>query len=147
MNVRAATIQDINAIAALEQAVFGKEPYPALFFRQALDLWPQLLRVADDRHGVGGYALAAVAGEPATAWILSLGVHPSLRGKGLGTALMKGMLDAMRDSGVDCVRLTVHPENRSAISVYRQQGFKETARQSACSQADDPRLVMEHLLY
>jgi GNAT superfamily N-acetyltransferase len=55
-------------------------------------------------------------------WIGNLIVKESLRGRGLGTALMKKALDALRSAGTDTVWLTASPAGRP---VYERLGFAE----------------------
>jgi hypothetical protein len=56
--------------------------------------------------------------------IQNLGVVPSHRGRGLGRRLLRHALDGFWQAGLTRVSLEVTAENRSAIRLYRQQGFK-----------------------
>lgn len=133
-------------IAVLERAIFGDTAYPDFLFRQAFDLWPEwFLADTDDEGAVRGYVLGAPSNEQGLAWILSLAVDPSTRGKGIGNRLVSAVLDAMQVKGVERVRLTVHPEN-VARRLYERLGFTEVAKETGYFQPADPRLVMEHVL-
>src|SRR5690606_29276205 len=116
-------------------------PYPTFFFRQAWDLWPDWLLVADD-GAIRGYALAAAAARPREAWVLSMAVHPEARGQGLGGALLAQLLTRLRAGGIETAHLTVHPDN-PAVRLYRSLGFEETRREADYFQADEPRLLMQ----
>jgi GNAT superfamily N-acetyltransferase len=56
-------------------------------------------------------------------WIGNLIVRKTLRGRGVGTALMKMALDALRKAGTDTVWLTASSAGRP---VYERLGFVET---------------------
>lgn len=139
MQLREAQRPDLDAVAALERDAFGAEAYPALFFRQALDLWAGLLWVAETEELLG-YALAAPAAEPREAWILALAVRPAARGRGAGAGLLGALLERLRAEGFETVRLTVHPENAPALRLYERAGFVTEAMEEAYFGPGEPRL-------
>ena len=49
--------------------------------------------------------------------------HPQHQGKGLATAFLEGLLDAMRNQGVKAVRLDVFDYNAPAKHLYEKVGF------------------------
>ena len=55
--LRTATHNDMHAIWQIDAKVFGEDVYPAFFFRQAMDLWPELLLVAEYEGQLVGYVL------------------------------------------------------------------------------------------
>lgn len=62
------------------------------------------------------------------AWIGGMGVHPSLRGRGLGTELMRRTQEALRDRGVRTLSLEVLVENEPARRCYSAAGFRACRR-------------------
>ena len=58
--LRLATHTDMHAIWQIDADVFGEDVYPGFFFRQAMDLWPELLVVAEREGRLLGYALGGV---------------------------------------------------------------------------------------
>lgn len=52
-----------------------------------------------------------------------IGVDPSARGQGLGTALLRAFADAARAAGYRSVVLSVETDNPEAASIYRHCGF------------------------
>ena len=130
MIVRGAGVADLAALAALEHAVFAPEAYPSFFFRQALDLWPTHLWLAADDDTLGGYALGAPAEGGSEGWLLSLAVHPQLRGRGIAVALVRQLLGSFADAGIARVVLTVTPGNVAAVRLYERLGFRMEAEEA-----------------
>lgn len=141
VSIRQAEVADIERVAALEALVFQPEPYPTYFLRQAHDLWPEWLLLAEADERVVGYALAA-RGTGETAVILAVGVHPAWRGRRVALDLTRTLLERISPR-VASIRLTVHPENRAAISLYDSLGFVTVHREDDYFGPDEPRIVME----
>jgi len=58
------------------------------------------------------------------AYLVGLSVKEEMRGKGLGTLLLKETLQILSEENIISVELTVDPQNKAAISVYdRKLGF------------------------
>lgn len=55
--------------------------------------------------------------------LLSVGVHPSWQGKGLGRALMGALIDHGRTFGLRRLELCVRADNARAIALYESLGF------------------------
>jgi ribosomal protein S18 acetylase RimI-like enzyme len=147
MLIRPATPADLPALAAVEREAFADEAYPPFFFRQAHDLWPGLLRVAEAPPGRAvGYVLAAVGGRPGEAWVLSAAVRASHRGRGLGAALMEDVQAVLAARGVRAVRLTVHPGNAGAVRLYRRLGYEVEREEADYFGPGERRLVMRRAL-
>jgi len=141
--IRAAGLADLGAVWEIEREVFRTDIYPRFFFRQAHDLWGDLLRVAESDSGaLVGYALGALGAEAGEAWILSAAVLPEQRGRGIATRLTRDLLDVLRSRGARGVRLTVHPENHGAIRLYERLGFQTIGRDADYYGPGDPRLLM-----
>lgn len=133
---------DLPAVFAVERDVFGAHVYPDFFFRQAFDLWGDTFFVAEGEGGVlDGYVIGTPCHEPGVMWILSLAVRGASRGRGIGKALMREVLAAMRGKGASSVKLTVHPDN-GAVSLYRSLGFEVVGEERHYFGENDPRLVM-----
>ena len=70
------------------------------------------------------------AGEPAVVSLLSMWVHPHLRGSGAADALVKEHLAWARHEGAKLVRLDVMATNDRARRFYERHGFRLTGRQT-----------------
>lgn len=139
--IRPAAPQDVPAVFAIERAVFGDPPYPDFFFRQAVDMWPEQLLLAEADCGVVGYLLSCPAGQAGEAWIMSLGVLDSARGQGTGKRLLIAALDGLKNRGCKTALLTAHPDN-PAVGLYQRHGFQVDHLDPAYFGTGEPRLLM-----
>ncbi|MFN3596881.1 MAG: GNAT family N-acetyltransferase [Rubricoccaceae bacterium] len=150
MLLRPATPADAPALAALDAEAFSAEGYPVFVFRQWLDLFEGLVFVAEgagpDAGALAGYAAAGVAADGACGWILSAGVTPAARGRGLARRLAQAALDALAARGIREVRLTVAPGNAAARAVYRHLGFADEALVPDYFGPGEDRLVMRRVI-
>jgi ribosomal protein S18 acetylase RimI-like enzyme len=76
------------------------------------------------REGVGVGTVQGVLGLGGAGAIQNLGVVPEERGKGLGKALLLKSLHAFRDRGMMRATLEVTAQNKAAVQLYRQVGFR-----------------------
>ncbi|AAV46624.1 MULTISPECIES: N-acetyltransferase [Haloarcula] len=92
--------------------------------------WPELLGVGIDGPplvlvlDIGeplGYAL--VVPDHPVAYLAEFAIAPGKQGQGLGTTLMNGLLDRLRTSGFETVRLTARADDNRARSFYDGFGF------------------------
>ncbi len=121
--IQQAQTADLPALATLEQQVFEDVVYPAFFFRQALDLWPDFLLLAWQDQSLLGYILAAPGQQgPERIGILSLAVSPDAQGMGIGKQLLQTLLEAA-PSECRQLWLTVAPDNQPALALYQKFGF------------------------
>ncbi|MDP5292694.1 N-acetyltransferase [Oceanimonas sp. CHS3-5] len=141
MNIRTATRADLAAVYGLECDAFGEHGYPDFFLRQAWDLWPGSLLVAEEKSELLGYVLAGRGEATGEGWILSLAVAPAARGQGLGRQLLQAAVNALESQGCRKIKLTVLPDN-PALQLYRRLGFAEAGREEDYFGPGEPRLVM-----
>lgn len=64
-------------------------------------------------------------------YILTLGLSPSVRGRGLGRALTHEAVERVIGSGLAQTELTVAAENDTAVNLYRRLGFAVTETNSS----------------
>ena len=57
-------------------------------------------------------------------YVEEVAVEGSLRGRGIGRALMDGILAAARDRALDFVELTSRPSREAANMLYKSMGFR-----------------------
>lgn len=141
MKIRAATKADLRDIVRLEQGAFGEHGYPDFFIRQALDLWPGALLVAESEGEPVGYTLGGASEVKGQGWVLSLAVAETHRGLGIGRALLQRLLAELALRGCNDLRLTVHPNNPAA-GLYRSLGFEFETAESDYFGPGEPRQVL-----
>ena len=78
--------------------------------------------ITHDGQGVG--TVQGVTGLGGAGAIQNLGVVPDMRGKGLGRALLLKSLHAFRERGMQRASLEVTAQNKAAVHLYREVGFR-----------------------
>jgi [ribosomal protein S18]-alanine N-acetyltransferase len=118
------TADDAPRCAELERLLFpGDDPWSERAFREELRTGHSYLaaRVGDLLVGYGG--IGFVAGPPhAEAEIHTLGVDPGHHRRGIGRALLRGLL-AVADEVSATVFLEVRTDNAAATALYESEGF------------------------
>lgn len=123
ITIKNAELQDLNSIVAIEQHIFNTDSYPAFVVRQLFDISGHYFIVAKEKDRVLGYVIGGLNISDKKAWVLSLGVHPSGRGKGLGKQLLEKLITLFKTQNCEQIALTVYPDNMTAISIYEALGF------------------------
>jgi len=144
--IRNPTIAELPQVFAIEEEVFQYAVYPPFLFRQALDLWGDWLLIEEGAHGFAGYALGAPSLDGKEAWLLSLAVRASYRGRGVGERLTHALLDALRQRGYLSALLTVDPGNTGAVRLYQRLGFTVEREEADYFGPGEPRLLMRAAL-
>ena len=73
-----------------------------------------------------GFALSRLAADEAE--ILTIAVHYSLRGRGVGRALLKNNMSRLAAAGAEKLFLEVERENAAALALYAKFGFREVGQ-------------------
>ncbi len=79
---------------------------------------------------------------PNEAMVMSMGIRPGWRGRGLGQRFVLGVLDRLRVRGLRTVSLLVGADNRRAIKVYRDVGFSVVREAEVDARNNDRLLLM-----
>lgn len=126
LTFRPGTAADIEALAALESALFDHDVWSPALLAQALDgaHYSVLVAVIGDENGtVVGYAITTVAGDVAD--LLRIGVHPSGQRRGIARKLLDHMVRDARVRGADRMLLEVSSANTGARAFYATAGFEQ----------------------
>lgn len=100
--------------------------YPLFVLKQYYDLFSDLFLVAENEtKDILGYIIGGINTGNNEGWVLSVATKITYLGQGVGTQLCEALLNKFR---VDCVFLTVHPDNLRAIHIYKKLGFKISER-------------------
>ncbi|CUS48466.1 MAG: ribosomal-protein-alanine N-acetyltransferase [Idiomarinaceae bacterium HL-53] len=140
--IQRAQFEDLEALAEIEAQCYGKNAYPFLFFAQAQMQWPNSLWVSrGEREVVTGYILMSPGAETDSWWLMSILITPTVRGQGVGQALLSHALNEL--NGAKTIYLTVAPANLSAIQLYEKFGFESIRTLENALGPGETRLLMK----
>ncbi|MCD6428883.1 MAG: ribosomal protein S18-alanine N-acetyltransferase [Desulfurococcales archaeon] len=122
LNIRQARRSDLRDIYLIEVNSFPY-PYPIEAFLTFLILFPQYFLVAECNNSIVGYVVGSVDSD-GSGHVISLAVHPSYRGRGVGRRLLLALEKVMKENGIHRVKLEVSVNNRSALALYKSVGYK-----------------------
>jgi ribosomal-protein-alanine N-acetyltransferase len=122
------TVADLRVTLPYEEAMFGSEAWSEQSYRDELadrELRNYLVAVDEDGAVLGSGGLLTIDG---TAQILTVGVLPPARRRGIGRLLVRALVDIARGRGAGEVLLEVRVDNDAAISLYQGEGFELLGR-------------------
>jgi ribosomal-protein-alanine N-acetyltransferase len=122
--LRRASVDDLEAIMAIETATFVSDAWSSELMRGELANAHTYYLVAEGA-AIEGYAglLAPVGAGQAD--IQTIAVVESARGRGLGRTLMNALLSEARSRGASEVFLEVRADNPAARGLYESLGFEQ----------------------
>lgn len=124
LSLRPACLDDLDAIWAIESAVFGAEAWSREMMREELTADHRVyLALVDTRGEVRGYGGVLTVGDEGD--IQTIALQPGARGSGQGRRLMNALLDEASQRAVQQVFLEVRADNPVARSLYASLGFAE----------------------
>lgn len=128
MTVVPMTRAHIDALMPFEREMFGTEAWTASSYRW--EIAETASRVYLATEGPDGELLAwggvLVAADKAQ--IMTVGVVPTARRRGIATQLVRALLDAARARGAVEAFLEVRVDNAAAQRLYEREGFTEIGR-------------------
>jgi [ribosomal protein S18]-alanine N-acetyltransferase len=120
---------DIEPVMAIERELFGDEAWSDTMFWSELAQRDTRMYLVEDGEAEGevtAYAgLCAYA--PNEAYVQTIAVAPTAQGKGIGTALLRKLIEEAQHRGVDHIDLEVRADNETAQRLYRHHGFTKIA--------------------
>ena len=137
MSTRVATLQDLDAIMALERASFPSDAWSDAMMREELASPHSWYVVVEEAGRLIGYAGLRAARGAADADIQTITITSGVRGRGRGRALLTTLLEEAAHRRVTDVFLEVRADNPVAQSLYRSEGFVEVGRRARYYQPDD----------
>ena len=126
--IRPAVISDIDALDAIEKAVFPTDRISRRSFRTLIDRPTAETLVVEADGEVRGYAMILFRAGAALARLYSLAVVPGHAGKGLGKALLAAAEAAAMEHDRILLRLEVREDNAGAIALYKGAGYRRIGR-------------------
>lgn len=128
MQVRAATPADLPALLALEDGSAAAAHWSeAEYYRLFAEAAGTVLVIGED--AVQGFIVGRDLGPE---WeIENIVVASSVQRRGMGTRLVRELLDLARSRGAQAVFLEVRESNRAARALYSKMGFVEAGRRKS----------------
>lgn len=125
LQLRTMTTADLDAVLALELALFGEEAWSRQMLVGELGQQPasRFYLVAEDAGKLVGYAGLLAAGGQAD--VLTIAVDTGRWGQGVGSELLRQLLAEARRRGCTEVFLEVRADNTRAQRLYQWWGFAE----------------------
>jgi len=123
-HIRATTENDLAAIDAMEAESFSS-PWPMDIFRQELQLpfshsFVAVEKMSENKTLVGYIFFWTIDHEMQ---LHRLAVKKTMRKQGIGSLLLKEMINICRSKGVTEGSLEVRASNQDAIDLYQKAGF------------------------
>lgn len=117
---------DVARVAELERAVFGPSAWTEPMVAAEVEGPDRWYVGVDDVAPDGTSELVGYGGlwfDGETATVMTLAVAEHARGHGLGSALLRALVDRARGLGATAVFLEVRVDNDAAIGMYERAGF------------------------
>jgi [ribosomal protein S18]-alanine N-acetyltransferase len=121
---RPGRLRDLDALIALEEAVFNTDILSRRSFRRFIAGKNATVIVAQADGKLAGYVLVLYPPRSKLARLYSLAVAPHIGRRGVGPLLLAAAEQAAKRRGRRTMRLEVHEHNGRAISRYEKSGYR-----------------------
>ena len=122
---RVANAFDLPVFVSLDKELFPYSPWSTSQYKEEFSSPTRHFVVAvDAEQNIVGYAGVFAPGG-AEADVLTVGVIPSQRGKGIAKALMALITDWAKEQGSIAMMLEVKVDNAEAIGLYQSLGYSQ----------------------
>jgi ribosomal-protein-alanine N-acetyltransferase len=122
------TVEDLPAVLVIERASFPNPWTGPLFLQELHVAFSRIILARRPGGAVAGYLCRWLVADEVH--VLNVAVDPSLRGRGLGAALLREALREARDEAAIAVTLEVRRSNAPARRLYESFGFEEVGVRS-----------------
>ena len=120
---RVANAFDLPVFVSLDKDLFPYSPWSASQYKEEFSSPIRYFVVAlNEQQSIIGYAGVFAPGQ-AEADVLTVGVVPEYRGKGIAKALMALLTDWANAQGSTAMMLEVKTDNHEAIRLYESLGY------------------------
>jgi ribosomal protein S18 acetylase RimI-like enzyme len=123
--IRRAALEDIDALAALEERCFETDRISRRSFRYLLTRGHALTVVEAEEEQLHGYATVLFHTGTSLARLYSIAVAPAYRGRGIATRLIPAVETASLENDCVFMRLEVRKDNRVAIGLFGKLGYRQ----------------------
>jgi ribosomal protein S18 acetylase RimI-like enzyme len=128
-DIRLARASDVDALLAIENAVFETDRLSRKSFRRLIGSSSAAVSVAEAGGRIAGYSVVLFREGSPTARLYSVAAAPGFSGQGIGRLLISAAERAAAKRGRHSLRLEVREDNARAIAIYRHAGFEPIGRE------------------
>lgn len=118
--LRPLSVADLDVVLELEAELFGRGRWTRGMFLSEISGPSRHYRVAEADGRILGYA-GVLLGD--SAHVMTIGVHPGVRRRGIGRLLLTDLIDAARAAGASEILLEVRADAEAPQAMYRAFGF------------------------
>ncbi len=124
MSIRPATLEDLDAMVALENRCFDDDRISRRQFRHLLNKGHAALLVADQENAIVASLVVLFSRGTATARLYSIAVAPEARGKGIASKMVeRAEAEAWREERA-WMRLEIRKDNAASIALFESLGYR-----------------------
>jgi ribosomal-protein-alanine N-acetyltransferase len=127
IGIREMALDDLESVEEVDHAAFdlvwqNSRDNLELAYRQAA-----LATVAEMGNRILGYQISTAT--PIGGHLARLAVKPEYQGKGIGYAILRGLLSSFQKRGAKMVTVNTQNDNLSSIAIYQKAGFNRTGEE------------------
>lgn len=126
IEIRVATIADLNRILEIENLCFDNEKFTRKQFLYLIHNAKGSFFVAESNNSIVGYISLLLRANSKNLRIYSIAVHPEARGQQIGQKLIEVCKEFAKAKGLQYVSLEVRTDNTAAIKLYERNDFTIT---------------------
>jgi len=123
VRVRPFEPQDLDRIAAIEQASFAGDAWDRKLLSDYSRASPELFFIATRGRQLAGYIITMPGPKSQSAELVSIAVELRERRQGIGTALIEATLAQLQLREIKSWWLMVRTTNETALRFYERHGF------------------------
>ncbi len=131
MNIRGGRSEDLGAMVTLERQAPSAAHWPESFYRDIFEegAADRVVLVAEEEGVIRGFLLARIIGDECE--LENIVVSEASQRRGLGSKLIRALMDAARDRNATRIFLEVRASNASARALYERCDFAITGRRKS----------------
>jgi ribosomal protein S18 acetylase RimI-like enzyme len=123
--IRHATLNDLDALVAIENQAFATDHFPRRVFRYLLTRANAVTLVHEQDGALQGYAVTLFNTGTSLARLYSMAVVPGFRGRSVGSGLMHASETMALERDCVAIRIEVRKDNHDAIRLYRKKDYRQ----------------------
>lgn len=121
--IRQVEERDLPVLARMEEEIFQGSSWSLEVLQAELHAPARTYLACEEAGGILAYGGFWFNGEEAE--LMTIGVAPSARHRGLGRSLLTELFDQAREQGAGQMFLEVRVDNDPALGLYRNMGFRQ----------------------